>query len=142
MRASQAAIDLIKSFEGFRSESYQCPAGIWTVGYGTTRGAEPGQRVTEAEAVTMLRADLQHVEGVLSAAVKVPVTQAQFDALCSLAYNIGCGNLTRSTLLKRLNGGDAPGAAEEFLRWNRAGGQVLVGLVRRREAERALFLNG
>jgi len=142
MRASQTCIDLIKSFEGFRSEPYTCPAGKLTIGYGTTRGVTREMRATEAEAEALLRRDLVLVEEVLAAALKVRVSQQQFDALCCWAYNVGIGNATRSSLLRRLNGGERATVADEFLRWNRAGGEVLPGLIRRREAERALFLSG
>jgi len=139
LRASDRAITLIKQFEGLRLDSYQDAVGVWTVGYGTTRGAEPDQHITEAEADTMLRNDLAHVEGVLSVAVTAPVTQNQFDALCSLAYNVGCGAVTRSTLLRLVNQRDPSAAALEFPKWSHAGGRMLDGLLKRRMAEKALF---
>ena len=142
MTASPAAYALIRRYEGLRLTSYRDPVGIWTVGYGTTQGAEPDQHITEEEAEAMLRHEVAHVEGVLTAAITRPVEQHQFDACVALAYNIGCGNFTHSTLLRKLNAGDREGAAEEFGRWCHAGTSVLPGLVERRKAERELFLGG
>ena len=139
MTASESAYGLIRRFESLRLTSYRDPVGIWTVGYGHTQNAAPDQTITEQGAETFLHQDVSVVEGVLTAAIMVPATQNQFDACCSLAFNIGRGNFTKSTLLKKLNAGDAPGAAEEFLRWNHAGGQVLPGLTARRIAEQQLF---
>lgn len=138
-------IDLIKSFEGLKLNAYICPAGIPTIGYGTTRvNSQPvqmGSVITESQAVDYLKADLQQFESAVNGAVKVPVTQNQFDALVSFTYNLGAGNLRSSTLLKKLNAGDYAGAADEFPKWNKAGGKELAGLTRRRNAERDLFLS-
>lgn len=140
MTTSQRGIDLIKEFEGFRTHAYQDMGGVWTVGYGTTRGVDPHAVVTPAEAESLMRRDLGHIEGVITSCVKVPLTQDQFDALACFAYNVGPGNLTTSTLLKKLNAGDPTGAANEFLKWNHVGQQVVAGLTARRSAERDLFL--
>lgn len=138
-------IDLIKSFEGLKLNAYICPAGIPTIGYGTTRvngqTVQMGSIITESQAVGYLKADLQQFESAVNGAVKVPVTQNQFDALVSFTYNLGAGNLRSSTLLKKLNAGDYAGAADEFPKWNKAGGKELAGLTRRRNAERDLFLS-
>jgi len=139
-RTSQAGIDLIKSFEGLRLAAYQDSVGVWTIGYGHTGTARPGQRITEQQAEALLREDVASFEQCVMRAVKAPLDQHQFDALVSFAFNLGCGALSRSTLLKKLNGLDYSGAADEIPRWNRAGGNVLRGLVRRRAAERDLFL--
>lgn len=143
MHTSQLGIDLIKRFEGFRSQSYLCPAGVWTIGYGTTRikgqPVRPGMRCTEQQAEEYLRDDLEYFEDAVQQLVKVPLNQFQFDALVSFTYNLGEGNLGKSTLLRKLNQKDYKGAADEFLRWNKSGGTVLGGLVRRRAAERDLF---
>ena len=140
MITSNNGINLIKSFEGFRATAYVCPAGILTIGYGTTSGVKRGMVITEAQAEVLLRKDLTKFEDAINKLVKVPLTQNQFDALSSLVYNIGLGNLASSTLLKKLNEGDYQGAADQFPRWNRAAGRVLAGLTRRRAAERALWL--
>lgn len=143
-KVSRRGLDLLHHFEGFRHEAYLCPAGVWTIGYGNTkwpdgRPVRKGDRVTREEGEELFRAILRTFErGVLSA-VKVDLTQGQFDALVSFAYNVGTGALAKSTLLRKLNSGDYSGAADEFLRWNKAGGRVLKGLTRRREAERKLF---
>ncbi|MGJ3251504.1 MAG: lysozyme [Elainellaceae cyanobacterium] len=131
---------LIKSFEGLRLEAYLDPVGIWTIGYGTTSGVRPGMEITAAEAEDLLKRDLRRFEAAVSRNVKVPINDDQFSALVSFTYNVGEGALASSTLLKLLNQGDIRGAADQFLRWNKAGGRVLAGLTRRRKAERALFL--
>lgn len=140
MKPSQACIDLIKRFEGFRAEPYVCPAGRLTIGYGTTSGVTKDMRVSEADAETMLRNDLARVEHEVSQLVRAAVTQAQFDALCCFAYNCGTTALKTSTLLRLVNAGDVNGAADEFPRWVHGAGKQLPGLVKRRAAEQALFL--
>lgn len=139
MKLSPAGLDLIKKAEGLRLKAYLCPAKVWTIGYGTTRGVKPGQTITEAKAAELLREDVREFEQAVSDAVTVPITQGQFDALVSLAYNIGAGAFRASTLLRLLNRGEYAKAAEQFDRWNRGGGRVLPGLVKRRAAERKLF---
>lgn len=143
MKASDAAINLIKEFEGFRAAPYYDAVGVPTIGYGWTHGVTMHDKpITEAEATRKLVEGLTSYEtGVLNC-VDVDLQQCEFDALVSFAYNLGVHALETSTLLKRLNEGDYIGAADQFLRWNKAGGKVLAGLTRRREAERELFLNG
>ena len=145
MKTNAAALDIITSFEGFSSESYQCPAGVWTIGYGSTRCPD-GSRVTqdtaaftEAEALEWVRHELAHTEYDVARLVRVPLTENQFGALVSFTYNVGSGNLKASTLRQKLNRGDFEGASLEFPKWRRAGGKILRGLVRRREAEKQLF---
>lgn len=143
MHISDAGLSLIKSFEGLRLEAYPDPAtggDPWTIGYGHTGDVEQGQVITEAEADELLRQDVAQFEICVNGALQVPVTQSQFDALVSFAFNVGCRNLRNSTLLRKLNASDDVGAAAEFARWNRAAGQVMAGLTRRREAERDLFM--
>lgn len=140
MKTSDKGIALIKQFEGLRLDAYICPAGVPTIGYGTTRNVKMGQSITEADADRMLCEDLTTFEACVTNSVDAPLTQEQFDALVCFVYNLGCGAFKGSTLLKKINAQD-PGAADEFLRWNKAGGRVLPGLTRRREAERALFLS-
>lgn len=139
MHTSQKGLDLIKSFEGLRLSAYKCPADVWTIGHGTTAGVKPGQTITKERAEELLREDVERFEAQVLRLVKVPLSQGQFDALVSFTYNLGAGNLSNSTLLRLLNAGDYAGAADQFDRWNKAGGKVLAGLVRRRAAERALF---
>ena len=140
-RTSKAGIDLIKRFEGVRLESYRCPAGIWTVSAGVTGPhIKPGMKITEEESDAMFAEALTKFEAGVNAAVKVPLSQSQFDAVVSLVYNIGVPAFKSSTLLKLLNAGDYRGASEQFGRWIHAGSAVLPGLIRRRNAERDLFL--
>ena len=140
-RINTVGLNLIKDFEGLRLNSYRDAVGVWTIGYGHTGTAGPGQRITNAQATALLREDVATFENAVTRAVRVPITENQFAALVSFTYNVGSGALNSSTLLRRLNAGDTLGAADEFLRWNRAGGQVLAGLTRRRVAERDLFLS-
>jgi lysozyme len=139
MTLSDAGLALIKQFEGLSLKAYLCPARVWTIGYGTTRGVQPGNQVTEAEAEMLLRDDVSRFERGVAERIQVPVTQGQFDALVSLAYNIGLSAFGKSTLLRLLNDSKYSLAAEQFPRWNKAGGKVLSGLTKRRAAERAMF---
>lgn len=141
MTPSRAGIQLIKGFEGLRLESYQCSAGRWTLGYGTTTGIVEGMTCTKEAAEAMLRRDVEKFAAKVSELVTQPLTQNQFDALVSFAYNVGLGAFERSTLRRKLNAGDESGAADEFLRWVKANGEILSGLKRRRQAERSLFLS-
>lgn len=134
------ATELIKRFEGYRSEAYRDSSGVWTIGYGTTENVFPGQITNRKEATNMLREHIRtEVMPYIFAAVEVPVNPDQLAALISFVYNVGAGNFRGSTLLAKLNRGDYKGAAKEFPRWNKAGGKVLRGLVRRRAAEQNLF---
>ena len=139
MQISKAGLDLIKQFEGLYLQAYRCPAGVPTIGYGHTAGVAMGQTITQQQADDYLRRDVRQFERAVERQVSVPLTQGQFDALVSFAFNLGEGALAQSTLLRLLNAGDYAGAAAQFDRWNKAGGRVLPGLVRRRAAERALF---
>lgn len=136
-----AGIRLIKAFEGLRLRAYRDAVGIWTIGYGTTSGVRSGMVITEAEAERLLRRDVEKFERAVISAVNVSINDNQFSALVCFSYNVGAGALRESTLLRLLNRGDYNGAANQFPRWNRAGGRVLAGLTRRRNAERALFLS-
>ena len=140
MRTSQKGVSLIKAFEGLRLKAYQDSVGVWTIGYGATRGVSAAMSITAEQAERMLQNDLGRFEPDLDRLVQVPLSQNQWDALMSFVYNLGAANLGSSTLLKLLNSGDYAGAAEQFPRWNKAGGQVLAGLTKRRAAERQLFL--
>lgn len=140
MRTSQRGLSLIKSFEGLRLLSYRDAVDVWTIGYGATRGVKAGMSITKEQAERMLLNDVQRFEPEVERLVQVPLSTNQWDALVSFTYNLGAANLESSTLLRKLNAGDYAGAAEQFPRWNKAGGKVLLGLVRRREAEQMLFL--
>jgi len=140
MKISKVGLDLIKDFEGCELTSYQDIVGIWTVGYGCTGpGIGKGMVITTQEAENMLRRHLERVEAAIERMVTVPLTQGEFDALCSFCYNLGEGALKGSTLLKLLNASDYDGAAQQFERWNKAGGKEVAGLTRRRQAEKRLF---
>ena len=145
MKTSPAGLAIIKKFEGFRSKPYLCPAGVATIGYGSTYYADgrpvkmTDAPITEAQAQELLQTTLAKYEDCVNGAVKMPINQNQFDALVSFTYNVGCSAFRNSTLLRQFNQGYTPQAAEQFARWNRGGGKVLPGLVARRAAERALF---
>ena len=145
MKTSPQGLAIIKKFEGFRSKPYLCPAGVATIGYGSTYYADgrpvkmTDAPVTEAQAQELLQATLAKYEACVNGAVKMPINQNQFDALVSFTYNVGCSAFRKSTMLQLFTTGYAGAAAEQFARWNRGGGKVLAGLVSRRAAERALF---
>lgn len=145
MQISNKAIALIKEFEGRELTAYQDVVGVWTIGYGWTgtvdgRKISRGMTITQTKADELLREGVKEYESGVKGMLRVQVDQCQFDALVSFAYNLGVSALRGSTLMRKLNAGDARGAADEFLRWNKAGGEVLAGLTRRRRAERELFL--
>ena len=146
MKISKEGIDFIAHFEGFRNEIYRDAAGHPTIGYGhlLREGEERKFRggITRTEGKELLRDDAADAERAVNSYVKVHLNQNQFDALVSFTFNLGAGNLKNSTLLKKLNNNDYRGAADELLRWVRAGGRVLAGLQRRRAAERKMFLGG
>lgn len=140
MKTSRNGTDLIRKFEGEKLTSHICPAGVLTIGVGHTGpDVRPGQTITAAQSQALLQKDLERFEKAVTQYAKVPLTQNQFDALVSFAFNVGIGALGSSTLLKLLNAKDYAGAAGQFERWNRAGGKVLDGLTKRRAAEAALF---
>ena len=139
MKTSAEGIALIIKFEGLELDSYQCSANVWTLGYGHTQGVAEGDSCSEEEAEIILVNDLKEFETYVNALVDVDLDQNQFDALVAWTFNLGPTNLRTSTLLKKLNAGDYNDVPSEIKRWNRAGGQVLDGLIRRREAEALLF---
>lgn len=139
---SPAGLDLIKHFEGVRLAAYLDSVGVPTIGVGHTLGVKMGDRITQEQADEFLRVDIEDAEDAVHRLVTVPLTQGQVDALVSFTFNLGVGNLGKSTLLKKLNAKDYDGAAEEFLKWCLAGGKMLPGLLKRRTAERQMFLTG
>ena len=147
MKISPRGLELIKDFEGFSSSAYLDVVNIPTIGWGNTfyeDGAKVklGDQISKTDALKLLEvvANRDFADKIFPA-IKVKVTQSQFDAMVSLAYNIGAGAFLKSTLLKKVNAGDFAGAGEEFLRWNKAGGKEVLGLTRRREREKQLFLS-
>ena len=147
MKTGERGLALIKEFEGCKLSAYQCPAGIWTIGIGSTHYGD-GTPVTknrtlptEKAAIALLAATIGQYEKAVNA-VGVELTQNEFDALVCLCYNIGAGNFLKSTLVKMLKAGDDKAEiAQQFLRWDKAGGKPLAGLTRRRNAEAELFLS-
>ena len=145
MKISSLGLELIKEFEGFSANAYLCPAKIPTIGYGNTfyadgRKVKLGEQISKTDALELLEKVVnKDFADKIFPYIKVKVTQNQFDAMVSLAYNIGVGNFLKSTLLKKVNAGDFVGASEEFLRWNKAGGKELLSLTKRRKREFDLF---
>ena len=145
MHVSPSGIDLICNFEGLRLKAYDDGVGVWTIGFGTTKypngiRVKKGDTCTLDQAKAYMQNDLKSFEQTVNNTVKVPVSQNQFDALVSLAYNIGSTAFKNSTLVKRLNEGNYKAAANQFDVWVNAGGKRMQGLVNRRAAERTLFL--
>ena len=139
MNISQEGISLIKRFEGCRLEAYLDSVGIPTIAYGRIKNVRMGDTCTQEQAEKWLEEELPEYEGYINDLVKFDLTQCQFDALCSWVYNLGPNNLKESTLLRVLNEGNHSAVPSEIKRWNKAGGKVLEGLMRRREAEALLF---
>ena len=139
MKLGERGTEILKYFEGCKLTAYQDSVGVWTIGYGHTKGVYNGMTITQEEAEQMLLTELEEYEGYIENMVTVPLTQNQFDALVVWIYNLGPTNFKNSTLLKELNAGNYNAAGQEITRWNKAGGKVLAGLVKRREAEAELF---
>ncbi len=136
---SRKGLDLIKKYEGLSLKAYRCPAGVLTIGYGHTSSVAEGDAITEEQAEKLLRADLRAAEDGVQRLVCVALSDNQFAALVSFAFNVGLGALSRSTLLSLLNRGWYDQVPAQLLRWTRAGGRVLAGLQRRRRDEAALW---
>lgn len=146
-KISHLGIDLVKHFEGCYLKAYLCPANVWTIGYGHTGNVGPvpiteGMTITQETAEQLLKEDMEYFEKAVLRLVKVPLNQAQFDSLVSFSFNVGSGALAKSTLLKLLNKGKYEEVPAQLNRWNKGGGKVLKGLVRRRKAEGYLWTNG
>jgi len=146
MKLSKNGINMIKQFEGCRLSAYQDSVGVWTIGYGWTKPVDgkpvaKGMSISQEKADSLLSVGVGDFEAGVEKLVTIAINQNQFDALVDFVYNLGIGSLRSSTLLKKLNAGDYVGAAAEFPKWNKAGGKVLPGLVKRREAERVLFMS-
>lgn len=141
MKINAEGLALLKRFEGCRLEAYLCPAKVWTIGWGHTGDVKAGRKITQHQADVILEeVDLpKFEEGVERICGDFIASENEFSALVCFAYNVGLEALAKSTLVKRLKEGKRYDAANEFLKWNKAGGKVLPGLVKRREAERELF---
>lgn len=141
MKINEKGLDLIKSFEGLKLEAYLCPAGVWTIGYGHTKGVKKGMKITKEKADELLMEDLQKFQkGVEKLVLMVKLTDNQFSALVSFAFNLGLGNLENSTLLKKVNRNpNDETIRNEFMKWIYAGGKPLEGLKRRRKHEADLY---
>jgi lysozyme len=143
---NQRTIDLLKQFEGCKLTAYQDVAGVWTIGYGTTAsagvGIEPheGMTITQEQAEVLLHKTIDNFAPAVASRITVPVSSNEFGACLCLSYNIGLGAFAKSTVLREINAGNKGKAAEAFKMWNKAGGKVVKGLVNRRAAESALFL--
>lgn len=148
MKTSKEGIEKILLFEGFREYAYLDTAGVWTIGYGSTRNVKPGDRVSRDEARKMFTEQLTQFERCVNSSVNIDISQLQFDALVSLAYNIGCSAFGNSSLLRKLNNRDIQGAASEFLKWNKITNpntgekEDSTGLTNRRRSEHKMFLSG
>ena len=141
MKTSHKGIALIKEFEGLRLKAYKCPGGVWTIGYGHTAGVKPGMVISEAQAEEYLMADLIASEKYLND-LRLAINQNQFDALISFIYNVGTGNFSRSTLLRKVRANPQDNSImDEFLRWVYSKGRVLPSLQRRRLAEMKLYFS-
>lgn len=145
-QVNEAALALIKQWEGKRLIAYQDVAGVWTIGYGSTRGVRQGMRITDAEATDRLRTDLREAEAAVEGAVKVALNDNQFGALVSFVFNIGTGAFRGSSLLRKLNAGDYEAVPGELAKWNKArvDGKLrpVAGLSNRRAAEAGLWVRG
>lgn len=146
MNINQAAVDLVKEFEGFRADAYKDAVGVLTIGYGTTAmagvGIKPamGMTISKSDAEAYLHAALDKFANQIAPAITAPINENEFGAFVSLAYNIGPGAFKKSSALREFNAGNKQKAADAILLWDKAGGKVLKGLKRRRDAERKLFL--
>lgn len=140
-RINSEGLKLLTTFEGCELQAYDDGGGVWTIGYGHTRSASPGMKITQAEAETLLQEDLERFESYVEDAVQIDLNDNQFSALVSFCFNVGPGTegFGGSTLLKKLNTGDYEGAAGQFPIWNKVNGEPWIGLTRRRMAEQALF---
>ena len=141
MKTSPKGITLIKEFEGLRLKAYKCPGGVWTIGYGHTAGVKHGMVISERQAEEYLKADLIAFEKYLNG-LGLALDQNQFDALISFIYNVGTGNFSSSTLLRKVKANPQDNSImDEFLRWVYSKGRVLPGLQRRRLAEMKLYFS-
>lgn len=146
MKTHEKGLELIKSLEELKLSAYKDQAGIWTIGYGHTKGVKPNDKITEAQADEYLQEDLKEAENAVNTLVKVKINPNMFDALVAFTFNVGVGAFKGSTLLRLLNEGKYTEASDQFARWNKVTNpetkvkEVSKGLIRRREAEQKLFM--
>lgn len=141
-RVNAETLALIQQWEGLRLEAYQDVGGVWTIGYGHTKTAKPGMKISKGQATALLRQDLADAEAAVSSLTTVELSDNQYGALVSLVYNIGAGAFQRSTLLRKLNAGDYAAVPGELARWNKVNGKPVEGLSNRRAAEAGLWVRG
>ena len=139
MNYSKGGEQVTKQFEGCKLTAYQDQVGVWTIGYGHTRGVTSGMTCTQEQAESWLQEDIQWAVDAVNSNVVVALTQGEFDALVDFVFNLGVGNFKQSDLLRLLNMGDYTAAAAQFPRWDIAGGNAVAGLLRRRLAEKSEF---
>ena len=140
MKTNDKGISIVKSFEGCKLTAYLCPAKVWTIGYGTTSNVKQGMTITPDQANKLLAQDIAKFEASVDNLVTSNISENQFSALVSFAYNLGAGNLKSSTLLKKVNANPNDVTIKaEFVKWNKAGGKILDGLIRRRKVESELY---
>ena len=142
---NEAGLGIIKKYEGWSPKPYRCPAARWTIGWGATWDIDGNPvtskhpRINEEQGTALLRRELRHVEKAIERLITAELNENMFSSLCSFTFNVGTGNLQRSTLRMKLNRGFYEVAADELLKWRRANGKILKGLVLRRQSERKLF---
>ena len=141
IRPPQALLDFIKGWEGCKLVAYQDSVGVWTIGYGHTVNVHEGDTCTQEQADKWIADDVDERWHAIDQFIRATLAEHEMAAIVSLAFNVGVSAVAKSTLLSRVNNGDFGSAADEFLRWNRAGGKIVPGLTKRRQAERAMFLN-
>ena len=139
MKTSLEGVSLIKKFEGCELKAYKCAAGVLTIGYGSTKNVQEGDEISQDHADHLLEVELEEYEGYVKEYVTAPLNEDQFSALVAWTYNLGPNNLKASTMLKVLNEGKYDEVPHQMQRWNKANGEILEGLVRRRKAESLLF---
>jgi lysozyme len=143
---NEAGLEIIKRYEGWSPKSYRCPAARWTIGWGSTWDIDGNPvtskhpRINEEQGTALLRREVRHVEKAIGRLITAELTPNMFSSLVSFCYNVGSGNLQRSSLRMKLNRGFYEAAADELPKWRRANGKILKGLVLRRKTERELFL--
>ena len=142
MKYSSSGMQLTEKFEGCSLKAYQDITGVWSIGYGHTSGVVAGQTCTQEQAEQWLAEDMAWAEKCVNNEVHVPLTQGEFDAVCDFIFNLGVGSFEHSTLLRLINAGDYESASQEFDKWDKAGGKVVAGLLRRRQAETDEFKAG
>ena len=142
MKYSKDGLALTEQFEGFRDTAYQDSKGVWTIAWGHTLAVHPGMTCTQEQGVDWLMDDVSDAENAVNLYVKIGLTQEEFDSLTDFCFNVGITAFKYSTLLAKLNSNDIEGAIGEFEKWDKSGGVEVAGLLRRRNAERALFTLG